>query len=351
MKKLIFITILISVLLFNPYTMNHYIRPLLSKENETISSRVQAVDYVPGRYLGAIGDSLISYDGRSLKRMDGSLREIFSAPIRSDNFALDIHGEDIYLLDRVQKKVYSIDKTGAIRAQLQIESTPLTIKALAGGRFILHYITDVKVEGLLLCSRDCSRLDDIKYSKQSVNFIQEDGDKNGFLVSSLIRDSSVLKNNIYLYRFQHPKAELIMTTSVENTVFVKGSVKGNYIALMDTDYALVYDREFRPQCRISSEGSLRDLFFNGDGTAFYTLDSSGKLRRYDLKGKLMDEKRYKEEVLSVKFFMGEPLVVFRNGYVYRDQRYPLSKDIVDMVALDDKIAILFKENIEFVKVQ
>lgn len=346
MKKMMFIVFLLSLLLFNPYTMNRYIRPMFSEEKlQEQPFMEQKIAYMPDRYIGAMGDSVIMYDGRHLSRIDENGKEIFSAAIRSDNFAVDTLGKQIYVLDKVRKKVYSIKEDGQIAAQVEIQETPLTIKALSEGRFALHYVTDVQVEGLFLYDKNCKLLKDITYPKRSINFVAEDEERDGMLVSSLIRDPSMLKNNIYLY---DSKLEPIIATDVENTVFMKASLSKEYMALMDSSYVAVYDRAFRPKCRISAENSLKDIFLTEE--FLYTVDTAKKFRKYDLEGKLVQEELFKEDILAMRFLEGEPLIVSRRGYRFRGVHYDEIKDIADLIVLENKIAVFSKDSIRYVRI-
>lgn len=345
MKKIIFLTFVLSVLLLNPYTMSRYIRPLFAGDPVKKPAPEKEFAYTPDRQVKILGSSLILYDGRNLRKWDETGKEVFVAPIRSDNFALETMDENIYLLDKVRKKIYSFNDQGEILAQVEVKETPMNIKAITGGRFILHYITEVKVEGLQIYDKKCKLLNDITYPKRSINFIQEDKGKNGFMVSSLIRTPLALNNSIYLY---NNRLDPTMATDVEDTVFVKGELLADHIALMDTSYMAIYDRSFRPLCRISAEGGFRDFLMTTDG--FYTVGSGKKIRNYDFNGKLLEEKTYKEEILSLKMFQGEPLVIFRGGYIYQEVHYDTVKDILDVFPLDNKLAILFKDSIKFVEV-
>lgn len=346
MKKIIFIVFLLSMALFNPYTMNHYIRPMFSEEKSQEQSFVeQKIAYMPDRYIGKMENSVIMYDGRHLSRMDENGREIFSSAIRSDNFEVDALGKQIYVLDRVRRKIYSIKEDGQILAQLEMKETPLTLKAIGGGRFALHYVTDVEVEGLQLYDKHCKLLRDITYPKRSINFVAEDKEKDGMLVSSLIRDPSLLKNNIYLY---DSKLEPTIATDVENTVFVKASISKENIALMDPSYVIVYDREFRPKCRISAESNLKDIFLAEE--FLYTVDSAKKFRKYDLEGKLVQEEIFKEDISAIRFFQGEPLIVFRGGYSFRGVYYDEIKDVLDLIVLENKIAVFSKDSIRYMRI-
>lgn len=347
MKKFFLFALAVCVLVFNPYTMNRYIRPrLFPREAETQSFVRTPLEYTPDRYVGALGATIVYYDGRNIRRLDQRGKELFSSAVRSDNFVMDIGKDTIFLLDKVRKKVYSINAEGEIIAQAQIESTPLHITALTGGRFALHYITDVKVEGLFIYDKSCQLLKDITYPKRSLNFVAVDGEKSAFLVSSLIRDPSMLKNNIYLY---DSKNEATLSTDVDDSIFIKAEFSQAHIGLMDNSYVIVYDREFRPVCRISSESGLDDFCLTGEFV--YTADASRKFRKYDLQGKLLEEKLYKEDIEAIKLLEGEPLLILRGGYVHKGEYKAVLGDLLDVILLEDRLALLFRDSIQYVRVQ
>lgn len=347
MKKFFLSALVIGLLIFNPYTMDRYIRPrLFPREGEQPYSLRTAIEYAPDRYVGALGDSVIHYEGRNIRRLDKKGKELFSSAVRSDNFVVDISKDTIFLLDKVRKKLYAVNAEGEIIAQTQTEHTPINITALTGGRVALHYITQVKVEGLFIYDRNCRKLQDITYPKRSLNFVASDEEKGGFLVSSLIRDSSMLKNNIYLY---DAKGEATLSTDVDDSVFVKADFSSHHIALMDNSYIVVYDREFRPISRISSEAGLDDFCLTDE--FLYTADALHKFRKYDLQGKLVDEKLYKEDILRIELLEGEPLLIFRGAYVYKGQHHAVLGDLFDIIPLDEGVGLLFRDAIEYIKVQ
>lgn len=145
---------------------------------------------------------------KAIKYSENKKQE-FEATISSDNFSISSSDDFIYILDKVQRKVYQIDKNGEIVGQAEVDKQISGIDIFSDGRFILKFTTDIKADGLLVYNKNCEFVKEITYPKTTINKVSEDKTTGGFMVSGLLRDEDNLKNSIFYY---NQKLEAVMAT-------------------------------------------------------------------------------------------------------------------------------------------
>lgn len=346
MKKIIISIIFVLVLLtINPYTIKHYIRPYLLP-NDKASIEELKLEYRPDMYIGGFSGGIIIYDGKNLIKYSENKKIEFEATIRSDNFSVGTSDEFIYILDKVKRKVYQIDNLGEIKGQIDTDKLISGIDVFSDGSFILRYATDIKTDGLLVYNKSCEFLKDITYPKTTINIISNDVISNGFMVSGLLRDEDSLNNSIFYY---NQKLEAVMACDVLDSIFIDIGFIKDKIIMLDINNIVVMNRDFKELYKVSSEANYYKMYIND--MSMWTLDSKNKIQELDYTGAIIKEQNYKEDIIYLGKYKNKMLLATKNAIMLEDKEIEMPKDIVDVVPLENKIVLVFRDSIRFLKVE
>ncbi len=337
--------VVLILLIINPYTIKNYIRPYFFPTTKTLSEELK-LEYKPNMYIKQFENSLITYDGKSLIRYDENIKEEFEATIRSDNFSISTSENFIYLLDKVKRKVYQIDRNGEIVGQVEVDKQISNIEVFSDGRFILSYTTDIKADGILVYDKNCEFLKDISYPKTTINKISEDKITGGFMVSGLVRDEDDLNNSIFYY---NEKLEAVMAMDIKDSIFIDMGFIKDKIVLMDINNILVMNRDFKELYKLHSDENFYKMYMAQ--MSMWTLDSKNKISEIDYNGNLIKEQIYKDDIIYFGKHKDKLLLALKNAIILGDKEIEMSKDIVDVVPLENKIVIVFRDSIRFLKVE
>ncbi len=345
MKKIIIsIAVILILLTINPYTIKNYIKPYILS-NDKANVQELKLEYRPDMYIGRFAEGIIVYDGKNLVKYNDNKKIEFEATIRSDNFNIGVSDDYIYLLDKVKRKVYQIDKQGEIVGQSESDKMISGIDVFSDGKFILRYTTDVKTDGLLVYDKNCELLKDINYPKTTVNIISNDNISKGFMVSGLLRDEDTLNNSIFYY---NQKLEAVMASDVVDSIFIDIAFLKDKIIMLDINNIVVMNRDFKELYKVHSDASYYKMYIND--MSMWTLDSKNKIQELDYSGGIIKEQNYKEDIIYLGKYKNKMLLATKNAIILEDEQIEMPKDIVNVVPLENKILVVFRDSIRFLKV-
>ena len=344
-KTIISIIVVLILLIINPYTIKNYIKPYLFPADKNISEEIK-IEYRPSMYIGRFGNSLITYDGKSLIKYSENKKQEFEATIRSDNFSISSSDDFIYLLDKVQRKVYQIDKNGEIVGQAEVDKQISGIDIFSDGRFILKFTTDIKADGLLVYNKNCEFVKEITYPKTTINKVSEDKTTGGFMVSGLLRDEDNLKNSIFYY---NQKLEAVMATDIKDNIFIDIGFLKDKIILMDINNIEVMNRDFKELYKVHSDANFFEMYIGE--LSMWTLDSKNRILEIDYSGNIVKEQNYKDDIIYLGKYKDKILIASKNAVILEDKEIEMPKDIISVVPLENKIALVFRDSIRFLKVE
>ncbi len=344
-KKSIIIVITVLVVFFGIYAALKLIPSFLKVSEKEDMLSIEA-EYTPSLFTASMQNSLIIYDGKTIKRVGEDTKEIFSATIRLDNFKAGVSKDSIYLLDRVKRKVFQINSSGEITAQTETDKYITDMQVFESGRFALSYTTDVKAQGIIVYDEKCRLVKDIVYPKTVINLIKEDSFTQGILVSGLARETDTLKNSIFIY---NKKMEAVQSVDMEGAVITDAEFLNDKIILMDIGSISIMNRDLTEIAKIYSEDNFYKMIADEEG--IYAVDSKTKLSLYDLAGKLIKQDKYESDIMFLQKGSGMIVCATKDVISVNDNRTELAGDIIGMNVLEEKIALVLRGSIKLIKAE
>lgn len=344
-KKSIIIVIVLLVISLGIYAALKLTTDIFNPAEKKESLDIQA-EYSPSLFTAPMGDSLIIYDGKTLRRVSEDAKEIFSATIRLDNFKAAVAGDSVYLLDKVKKKVFLIDSSGEITAQAESEKYITDMQVFDSGRFALSYITDVKAQGIIVYDEKCRLIKDIVFPKTVINVIKEDSYTQGILVSGLSREKDTLKNNIFIY---NKKMEAIQSVDIEGALITDAEFLNDKVVLMDIGSISIMNRDLTEIAKIYSEDNFYKMMIAENG--IYAVDSKTKLSLFGFDGKLISQDKYESDIVFLQKKNSSIVCATKDILSINDERTELAGDIIGIDILEEKIALVQRGSIKLIKAE
>ncbi|SHH30779.1 DUF5711 family protein [Tepidibacter thalassicus] len=346
-KIVILATILIIVLL-NSKTISLIKNKVNNSEVKINKIKEISLGYKSNISFLKYRQGFLVYDGKSLNYINSNAERIFSLNVRMDNYSIDTDNSNIYLLDRMNKEAYIVDKKGTLIKKIRIKEKPIIIKALKNNSFLIHYSTNVEVEGVKIYDINGNEIKDISIPKITINLVETDLNTGAFLISGNTVENDSLYNNIFYY---NKKGELMYSDKIENKVFVKTIFVDDNIDLIDPTEVEIRDREFNVLNKINLDENVKYVNLINDYITI--IDDSGNLIYIDQTGNKKIIKCPVKNVQGIKQ-IGKEKIIYSDRSIYFTKYkkiYDFSKDIVDVLSLDDKnLIVVFRGSIEFLNI-
>ncbi len=311
----------------------------INKKTETGEVKTP-YEYSQGSKVSMFKDGVISYDGLTLKYIgvDGKLR--FDITLKADNFSFSVSEKNIYILDIVSKQVYILNASGGIVNKIKLECVPVRITALSNDNFIIHYLTDIELEGVKLFKTSGEEIQDITYPDVTLTLIENAKDGK-FCVMGFFRNLPELKTCIYSY---DADGKLQSAVRIDSALISKAVYTEKDVFLLDSDNLIKADNTYyEEEERIRTSEPLVDVA--SDGTTVCTLDKMNVLRLYDLDFKLIEEYDVEENVDG--FFVVDGAVMYynSNGIFWKNESKRYAKNVLKVITDKEKTVAFFQDEI------
>ncbi len=347
-SKMILLPMIVIILLLSPKTIN-----LIKNKINKSSLKIEEIKEISFQYGSDISflnyrQGFLIYDGKSLKYIDNKAERIFSLNIRIDNYSIDVTDGNIYLLDKTKKEIYIIDKKGSIVNKIGLKENPLFVKGIKNSYFLVHYNTNVEVEGLKIMNQKGEEIKDISIPKITINFIDVDKDTGGFLISGINTEKDSLVNAIFYY---DKKGNLEFSDNIENKLFIKSLFLDHNIILVEPQYIEIKDKEFKTSSNLNLDNGIRDVHVMEDGID--VVDNTGKLIAINEKGQEKEQSYPIGKIKGVEEIKNERIVYSDRSIYFSQykQKQDFTKDIIKILVLDDEsVIVVFRGSIKFLRV-
>ena len=342
MKRNNIITVIVLLILFcNPLTIR-YLKKQFIIANPNTSIDI-AFRYSNNNYAEEFSHGLLMYDGLSLKLIETDGSERFDVTINADNYSISTSKNRIFLLDIAKKNVYILDGKGNIVNQVTVDYLPKRIIALDNGNFIVHYFTDVYIEGIKLFSENGNLINDITYPNVTLTLIQ--GDKNDhFAVFGFFRTGSSLENSVYFY---NRTGELQYANQINDVIIHQLLFQKNRVLMLDVNSILTSDTAFEEVSSLEFPLVLKKIVANEKNIYLLTKDNS--IQVMDSEFQNTDQLSSQENIIDM-FLVDDKLIYYtQNAVLCNYNRRQFSKDIVKVIPVDDTLMILFKNEMKIIQ--
>ncbi|MEJ8555345.1 DUF5711 family protein [Tepidibacter sp. Z1-5] len=347
-NKIIIISIILIIIFLNPKTINII-------ENKINNSKVsiEEIKEIPYGYSSDTSfikyrDGFLMYDGKSLKYIDNEAQKEFDLNIRIESYSIDTNNSNIYLLDKIKKEVYIIDKKGSLTKKLNLKENALMVKALYNNDFLIHYTTDVDVEGAKLYNYKGEEIQDISIPQITINLVEVDKNTSNFVISGISIKDDRLYNNIFYY---NKKGELIFSYNIENKVFVKTMFLDDKLILVDPKYIEIKNLSDEKAKKINLDEEIQ--YINIIDDEIVVIDSNKNITYIDKYGK---EKNKQYDIKNIKGIknIGNQNILYSDRSIYlpeNKEKKDFTKDILDMFTIyDNSVIVIFRGYIKFLNI-
>ncbi|WP_099189720.1 DUF5711 family protein [Tepidibacter mesophilus] len=347
-NKIIIISIILIIIFLNPKTIN-IIRSKMNNSKVSIKETKEiSYGYSNNTSFIKYRDGFLMYDGKSLKYMDSEAQRKFDLNIRIENYSIDTNNSNIYLLDKMKKEVYIIDKKGSLMNKLSLKENALMIKALYNDDFLIHYTTDVEVEGVKLYSYKGEEIQDISIPQIIINLVEVDKNTSNFVVSGISIKDDRLYNNIFYY---NKKGELIFSYNIENKVFVKTMFLDDNLVFVDPKYIEIKNLNDENAKKINLDEEIAYVDIIDD--EIIVMDSNKNIISIDKYGKEKIKEYSIENIKGIKN-IGNENIVYSDRSIYlskNKQKKDFTKDILDVFTIyDNSVIVIFRGYIKFLNI-
>ena len=341
------IVIVILLLTLNPKMIKIYKDNVSNVKYNITEVKELSVGYGENTDIIKYKKGILTYDGKTLNYIDSKAQRVFSLNICINNYNIDTNQEYIYILDKINKIAYIIDKSGSIKTKAVIPVKPISIRAMPSDKFLISYSTDVDVEGIKIYDYYGKELKDISIPKISINFVSIDKDSGGILISGMSTEKDSLSNNLFYY---DQDGNLQFSDSEENIMFIQSYILEDRIILVDPKYVEIRDKDFKIINRLNMDDKIISInMFNDD------LGIMLNSNKYILISKNGNIKNIDAPIENIKGFN----VINGNTVLYNDrsvyfpnlkQEYNTAKDIITLENIDgENFIIVFRDIIKFMK--
>ncbi len=339
-KKHIIAILIAAILILNPFTLNYLKKQFVISNSD--KSVMLPYTYSNNSYAQSFQNSLLLYDGLTLKLIEKDGTTKFDVTISADNYSISTSKDRIFLLDIAKKNVYILDANGKIEAQVTLDYMPKRVVALSNGGFAVHYFTDVYVEGIKVFSKSGKEVNDITYPDVTLTLIN--GEESGrFFVMGFFKNGDSLENSVYYY---DTEGRLQLASQISNVVISRmQSVKNNLI-FMDVNSMLISDNIVEEISHFDFNVNLLD--FIATEKEIYILTEENDIEVMDYNFQFINELTSREKIRGMVLHQGKILYYTQNSLMYGATPKQFSKDIVKVIDLGEKTAILFKGEIQII---
>ncbi|CAH2215352.1 DUF5711 family protein [Tepidibacter aestuarii] len=347
-NKIIIISIILIIIFMNPKTINN-IKSKINNSKVNIEEKKEiSYGYSSDTSFIEYRDGFLMYDGKSLKYIDNEAQREFDLNIRVENYSIDTNNSNIYLLDKIKKEVYIIDKKGSLTNKVNIKENALMIKALYNDDFLIHYTTDVDVEGVKLYSYKGKEIQDISIPQITINLVDVDKDASNFVISGISIKDDRLYNNIFYY---NKKGELIFSYNIENKVFVKTMFLDDKLVLVDPKYIEIKDLDNEKVKKINLDEEIQYIDIIND--EIVVIDSNKNVIYIDKVGKEKNKEYDIKNIKGIKNIENQNIVYTdRSIYLPKNkEKKDFTKDILDVFTIhDNRVIVVFRGYVKFLSI-
>ena len=140
-----------------------------------------------------------------------------------------------------------------------------------------------------------------------------------------------------------------MATDIKDNIFIDIGFLKDKIILMDINNIEVMNRDFKELYKVHSDANFFEMYIGE--LSMWTLDSKNRILEIDYSGNIVKEQNYKDDIIYLGKYKDKILIASKNAVILEDKEIEMPKDIISVVPLENKIALVFRDSIRFLKVE
>lgn len=317
------------------------------KVNEKNNSIVSSFDYNAKTVVAALKNEIIIYDGKNLVKKNDKFKNIFETRLAINDFVMKVEQEDIYILDKIDKILYKINKDGEIVSQAKFMESGQNIYPLKNGDVLLSYNTNVAADGIIVYDSDMKQKTNINYPNSLISTVNFEESTNTIYVSVQVNNLADITNTIYAYNSNY---EVQSINSYKNLLTIEMINTNNSKLILDPTRLYILDGKYKNVATIDAQNSFAGMVLVNE--KIYLLDGNKNVRIYDKTGKLLEEKAFKDTINKMILDMPQIIYIGTTSVHTQNRTMEFAKDIEKSVLLsNNKLVLFFKGNVEIIPIQ
>ena len=310
------------------------------KVNEKNNSIVSSFDYNAKTVVAALKNEIIIYDGKNLVKKNDNFKNIFETRLAINDFVMKVEAEDIYILDKIDKILYKINKDGEIVSQAKFMESGQNIYPLKNGDVLLSYNTNVAADGIIVYDSDMKQKTNINYPNSLISTVNFEESTNTIYVSVQVNNLSDITNTIYAYNSSY---EVQSINSYKNLLTIEMINTNNSKLILDPTRLYILDGKYKNVATIDAQNSFAGMVL---------VNGNKNVRIYDKTGKLLEEKAFKDTINKMILDMPQIIYIGTTSVHIQNRTLEFAKDIEKSILLsNNKLVLFFKGNVEIIPLQ
>ena len=216
---------------------------------------------------------------------------------------MKVEQEDIYILDKIDKILYKINKDGEIVSQAKFMESGQNIYLLKNGDVLLSYNTNVAADGIIVYDSDMKPKTNINYPNSLISTVNFEESTNTIYVSVQVNNLADITNTIYAYNSSY---EVQSINSYKNLLTIEMINTNNSKLILDPTRLYILDGKYKNVATIDAQNSFAGMVLVNE--KIYLLDGNKNVRIYDKTGKLLEEKAFKDTIN--KMILDMPQIIY-----------------------------------------
>ena len=291
--------------------------PNVFKNNQEVVEEVNIDDEYQFEYNSNMSilpfhNTFLIYDGKKLVKKSDKFKDLFSLRLNISDFVMKTSKEDIYILDKLERILYKINKDGEVVNQVKFVENGQNIYPLKNSDIVLQYNTSVNTDGIIVYDKDLKQKKNINYPNALVNtMFFEEGTNDVFVSTQMLNNADII-NAIYWY---NSKYDVQSINQYKNLVAISLDVLSGQKLILDPNSLYILDSHYQNASKISSQHSFERMLVNNE--QIYLQDGAKNIRIFDKTGKLIKERAFKEPIINMLANVSQVIYISK-GQVYSD---------------------------------
>lgn len=323
------------------------VKETASKESDKSNTVVSFFEYNAKTEVASLKNEIIIYDGKNLVKKNDKFKDVFETRLAINDFVMKVEQENIFILDKIDKILYKINKDGDIVSQVKFVESGQNIYPLKNGDVLLSYNTNVSADGVIVYGTDMKQKANINYPNSLISTINFEESTNTIYVSAQVNNLTDITNTIYAYNSSY---EVQSINSYKNLLTIDMINTNNSKFILDPTRLYILDGKYKNVATIDAQNSFAGMVLVND--RIYLLDGSKSVRIYDKSGKLLEEKVFKDNIKKMILNMPQILYIGTTSVHTQNKVIEFAKDIEKSILLsNNKLVLFFKGNVEIIPIQ
>lgn len=290
-------------------------------------------------------NQVLIFDGNAMILIGENGKEVFHTNYPVNHYSLDFSEDQIFLLNKESKELTRFDIKGNVLHQVKNDFSPQSVTALSSNQYIIHYTTDIGVEGIKLFDTNNQMLQDMSFPDLLVTGILKHSNGN-FSVIGLNKNAQQLETVITNY---NAKGEAQTTGTLPNALITDSFSDNRSNYFLDPNTVYLTDKNLKLRSRAGIFQSTQKMIFHPALKEFSVLTHSNEIYRFALDGTFKNEKKLNESITDFVYWDDRIVYASEQNLVDGAKIYQYDQPVIKLIKLENSVAVVQRGRILFEK--